>query len=183
VLVPVGFARFVVTDVAENQSSQRNSFAPGSFPAPVSFGAGATPRFPAGATFQHTTTATNLCFNADAACVGPAVRSVTLTATATGASGTFQNPFAFVLFAYVDNIDVGGGQFTHRFIGTDGTATMQDDGGTRTWTWSTTLDAADLVLNPAGLSFVLPVQAIGINGATGTALLSVTNTAITVVDN
>ena len=183
VLVPVGFARFVVSDVAENQSSQQNAFAFGSFPSPVSFGAGATPPFPAGATFQQTTTATDLCFNADAACVGPAVRSVTLTATATGASGSFENPFDFVLFAYVDNLDVGGGEFTHRFVGTDGTATMQDDGGTRTWTWSTTLDAADLVLDPAGLDYVLPVQAMGVDGTTGTALLAVTGTAITVVDN
>lgn len=183
VRVPVGFARFVVTDVAENQSIQRNAFAPGSFPAPVSFAGGASPLFPAGATFQQVTPAASLCFNGDAACPAPAVRTVTLTATATGASGTFDNPFAQVLFAYVDNIDVGGGQFTHRFVGTDGTAVIQDDGVTRTWTWSVTLAAEDLVLDPAGLNYRLPVQAIGINGGTGTALLAVTGVAITVTDN
>lgn len=183
VLVPVGSARFVVWDVAENQSVQRNALALGSFPAPVGFAAGPTPLFPAGATFRQTTPAASLCVNADADCVGPAVRSVTLTATATGASGTFENPFASVLFAYVDNVDVGGGEFTHRFIGTDATAIVQDDGVTRTWTWSATLAAEDLVLDPAGLPYVLPVQAIGISGSTGTALLAVTGTAITVIDN
>jgi hypothetical protein len=183
VLVPVGFARFVVWDVAENQSTQRNGFAPGSFPGPVSFGSGPTPLFPPGATFQQTTAAASLCIDAEAACVGPAVRSVTLTATATGASGTFQNPFESVLFAYVDNVDVGGGEFTHRFVGSDGTADVQDDGVTRTWSWSVTLAAEDLVLDPAGLNYVLPVQAIGISGSTGTALLAVTGTAITVIDN
>jgi hypothetical protein len=183
VLVPVGFARFVVWDVAENQSVQRNAFASGSFPVPVSFGSGPTPLFPAGATFQQTTAAANLCFDAEAACVGPAVRSVTLTATATGASGTFQNPFESVLFAYVDNVDVGGGEFTHRFVGSDGTADVQDDGVTRTWSWSVTLAAEDLVLDPAGLNYVLPMQAIGISGSMGTALLAVTGTAIIVVDN
>jgi hypothetical protein len=183
VLVPVGFARFVVTDVAQNQSTQQNNFVVGSFPAPVSFAAGATPLFPAGATFQQTTAAVDLCFNAEEDCTAPEVRTVTLTATATGTSGTFQNPFDLVLFAYVDNIDVGGGEFTHRFIGIDGTATVQDDGVTRTWTWSTTLAASDLVLDPAGLDYVLPVQAIGVNATTGTALLAVTGTAVTVIDN
>jgi hypothetical protein len=183
VLVPVAFARFVVRDVAENQSRQQNVFAFGSFPAPVSFAAGATPLFPAGATFRQTTAAVDLCLNAAATCTAPDVRTVTLTATATGASGTFQNPFAFVLFAYVDNIDVGGGEFTHRFVGTDGTATVQDDGTTRTWTLSVTLAAEDLVLDSAGLPYVLPMQAVGISGITGTALLAVTGTAITVIGN
>ncbi len=183
VLVPVGFARFVVWDVAGNQSLQQNAIAVGSFPAPVSFGAGVAPLFPVGATFRQTTQAATLCFDADAACAAPAVRAVTLTATATGASGTFQNPFAFVLFAYVDNINVGGGQRTHRFIGVDGAATVQDDGVTRTWTWSVTLTSEDLVLDAAGMPFVLPVQAIGVNTGTGTALLAVTGVAITVIDN
>ena len=183
VLFPVSWARFVVQDVAENQSTQQNNFVVGSYPAPVSFAAGATPLFPAGATFQQTTAAVDLCLNADETCTAPDVRTVTLTATATGTSGTFQNPFSLVLFAYVDNIDVGGGEFTHRFIGIDGTATVQDDGVTRTWTWSVTLPASELVLDTAGLPYVLPVQAIGVNAGTGTALLAVTGTAVTVIDN
>lgn len=183
VLFPVTGARFVVSDVAENQSTQQNAFAPGSFPLPVSFAAGVTPLFPAGATFQQATASVNVCFNANQACTAPAVRTVTLTATATGAAGTFANPFAFVLFAYVDNIDVGGGEFTYRFIGSDGTATMQDVGATRTWTWSVTLSGADLVLVTAGLPYVLPVQAIGVNTGTGTGLLAATGTAITVIGN
>lgn len=183
VLVPVTFARFVVQDVAENQSTQQNNFVVGSYPAPVSFAAGATPLFPAGATFQQTTAAVDLCFNADEDCTAPEVRTVELTATATGITGVFQNPFSLVLFAYVDNIDVGGGEFTHRFIGIDGTATVQDDGVTRTWTWSTTLPASQLVLDTAGLPYVLPVQAIGVNAGTGTALLAVTGTAVTVIAN
>ena len=181
--MPVAAARFVVSDVAENQSSQQTALAVGSFPSPVGFASGATPIFPAGATFQQVTPASSLCFNADAPCVGPAARSVTLTATATGPAGTFANPFARVLFAYVDNINVGGGEFTHRFVGIDDTATFVDAGPTRTWTWSVTLDAEDLVLNPSGLNYVLPVQAIGISDVTGTALLAVTGTAITVIDN
>ena len=88
-----------------------------------------------------------------------------------------------MLFAYVDNIDVGGGEFTHRFIGIDGTATVQDDGVTRTWTWSTILPASELVLDTAGLPYVLPVQAIGVNATTGTALLAATGVAVTVIDN
>lgn len=183
VLVPVRAARFLVWDVAENQSTQENTFAIGSSPAPVSFGAGASPIVPAGASFQQVTQAATLCFDADAPCVAPAVRSVTLTATATGPAGTFANPFARVMFAYVDNVDVGGGEFSHRFIGIDGTATFQDVGPTRTWVWSITLDAEDLVLDPAGLNYVLPVQVLGINDGTGTALLAVTGTAITVIDN
>jgi hypothetical protein len=183
VLVPVRQARFLVSDVAENQSSQQTAFTVGTFPPPVSFGAGASPIFPAGATFQQTTSAASLCFESDAPCDAPAVRSVTITATATGPAGTFANPFARVLFAYVDNINVGGSEFTHRFIGIDDTATFVDAGPTRTWTWSATLDAEDLVLNPSGLNYVLPVQAIGISDVTGTALLAVTGTAITVIDN
>jgi hypothetical protein len=54
---------------------------------------------------------------------------------------------------------------------------------TRTWTWSTTLPASQLVLDTAGLPYVLPVQAIGVNATTGTALLAVTGTAVTVIDN
>jgi len=187
VLVPVAAARFMVTDVAENEFLQQADLADGSFPAPVGFATGANPIFPAGATFQQTTPAASLCFDADAPCVAPAVRSLTLTATATGPAGTFANPFARVLFVYVDNIDVGGNEFTHRFIGIDDTATFVDAGPTRTWSWSVTLDAEDLILDPDGAFFapnyVLPVQAIGISDVTGTALLAVTGTAITVIDN
>lgn len=173
-LAPVSWARFVVRDIAGNESTQQNNFVVGSYPAPVSF----TAAFPGGATFQQVTAAQDLCLNAANDCAAPAVRTATITATATGASGTFQNPFNFVLFAYVD---ASVAPASHRFIAIDNTATVTDDGVTRTWTWSVTLPASALpAATPVG---GLGVQAIGVNSANGTGLLAATDTNINVIAN
>lgn len=175
VLTNVSWARFVVDDVAGNQSTQQNNFVVGSFPAPTSFAAA----FPGGATFQQTTAAQDLCQNADNLCDGATeTRVATITATATGASGTFQNPFSLVLFAYVDASVAAP---THRFIAIDNTATVTDDGVTRTWTWSTTLPAS--ALPAATAPGALDVQAIGVNLTTATALLAATDANINVIAN
>src|SRR5690606_37795953 len=102
--------------------------------------------------------------------------------TATGETGTFQNPFDLVLFAYVD---LSVAAQTHRFIAIDATATVSDTGDPlpalgRTWTWSATLTASDL---PDDVALgVLPVPAIGVDLSTVTALLSASSVNVTVID-
>lgn len=168
----VEWARFVVRDIAQNSSTQQNNFVIGSFPAPVDF----APAFPGGASFQNVTAAVNLCANDDEDCTAPDVRTVTLTATATGPSGTFQNPFAFVVFAYMD----GAGEL--RYIDTDATATVTDDGALRTWTWSVTLNGSDVVA-PAALPTAIDIVTYGVNGTNGTGLVAQVNSNVTLIDN
>lgn len=183
VLVLLRLVRFAAEDVAGNETI-RNDFVPfGSIEPGVSLGSLASGAFPAGARFRQTTARADICYYGDRPCPAPAARTVTLTAEASGPSGSFPNPFAQVFFAYVDNVDVGGSEFTHRYIGVDATATMSDDGILTTWSWSVEMPASVLELNPAGLDYVLPIQAIGVNRATGTGLLAVTGTAVIVIDN
>lgn len=72
----------------------------------------------------------NVCNAAgDDACAA-GLTSLNLTATATGATGTFDNPFAAVHFY---RVDVNG---VVRLIGTATSATVTDNGANRVWTWT-----------------------------------------------
>jgi len=125
-----------VTDVAGNVTPSSPppgnlSVAVGAGPAIASFGdtfAGG-----AGSSFNFTSSANPVCndSNGDGVCVPPT--STTLKATATGTATTFNNPFSFVNFYYVD------ASGTTHLIG-QGTVGVTDNTITniRTWSYTTT---------------------------------------------
>jgi hypothetical protein len=95
--------------------------------------------------------------------------SVTLTAAATGSSGTYQIPWARVRFYYLP----GDGSGSPTLIGETTSVIAMDDGTVRTWSWSSALSAEGL---PTG---DLDVFAIGVD-AHGNAYQTGYNSNITV---
>jgi hypothetical protein len=105
------------SDVAGNTSATANLFSGGTVPAPVAFVAKwPAPAGPLG-TFQVLAPAAafTLGIGGGAACVAPAANSVTLSAEATGPTGTMPNPFA--------------GGTVYYYLVTDGDAVVYDDAG------------------------------------------------------
>lgn len=102
-------------------------------------------------------------------CTGPTVPNTrTLTAIATGNSGTFANPFSTVNFYRVDADGIV------RLIATAG-APVLTDAGVRTYTWTADFNATGL---PAQAN--VEVFAVGVN-ASGDALRAADNTNLTII--
>jgi len=113
--------------------------------------------------------------------------SVTMEMVATGASGTFANPFgsAGKIYVYI-NIDTGGGFYSDTAVWyllgsvNAASAALTDDGAHRQYTWEFTVSSADVADFADGTSINL--VAMGLNAATGTLLVSQPNANVTVVD-
>jgi len=161
--------RFLVADLADNTSIQTNAFAVNTI----------TPKAMANlgnADFDMVAPAATVCTATgssatDAKCKSGAnaVTSRTLTATITGPSGTFANPFKTVYFyRYDDTGDV-------QLIGT-ASAKVADTGATRTWTYTTTFSAAGLPTQ-AGVE----IFALGVD-ASGNGLLTDINTTLSIIE-
>ena len=103
--------------------------------------------------------------------------TVTLTAHVTGPTGTFQNPFERVNFYWVDQSQTEPifGSPVQRLIGEATSVSTSDDGVTRTWIYSITLDTSGL--DPAAN---VPIYAIGFDGD-GDALRTQFNTNVSIV--
>ena len=111
--------------------------------------------------------------------------SVTMEMVAEGASGSYANPFgsAGKIYVYI-NIDNGAyydGDDVWHLLGSvnASSAALTDDGTTRTYTWTFTIDSADVADIPVG---GINLVAMGLNASTGTLLVSEPNTNVTVVN-
>jgi hypothetical protein len=168
VLQPATAVNLLVEDAAGNFFLRTNPFAGGTVAAGQSFSVAAR----AVGTFQVSgPAAATQVWNQLATAPVPAVpTSVTLTATATGASGTFNNPFTAGVHFY--HRAPGG---VNELIGTAAAPSVTDDGVTRTWTWT-------ISWTPAGATAQNPasVFAVGVHSS-GDALRSNDNNNIEIV--
>jgi hypothetical protein len=101
----------------------------------------------------------------------PACRpaSTTLTNTTTGPTATFNNPFTRVEFYALT--DFG----TYRLIGTATTATLTDNGATRTFTYSITAtgaSVASVLFGPVRATYLSAIIALGYGASNNVAMLS-----------
>ncbi|MDB4875437.1 MAG: Ig domain protein group 2 domain protein [Gemmatimonadetes bacterium] len=162
--------------------------------APVSVGTETATTFSANFNAGYTLTANNNpIWNCPAATTGqttgcgalgtstPGATSTTLTATASGNTAVFNNPFSIVTFWYQN----ASGDWVQ--IGSSSTGVVSDNGTNRTWaytfTWDPPATGADGTnLTPAaGGTINLPVRAIGVNSSgdavsTATFTLTINNT-------
>jgi hypothetical protein len=162
--------RTLHTDAAGNPSAAAsiNTFAAGAVTGNAAVGAGAETYVlaaPAG---------TNLCDGSGAAaCAAANKKTVNLTYTATGTTGTFVNPFAgggkLYIYAVVDaDAVIFDNASTYYLIATlDGdAATMTDDNVNRFYTWTYALTTADFAK--------IPVATVPVGGVMNLAVLAST---------
>jgi hypothetical protein len=105
--------------------------------------------------------------------------NVVLTATITGATAVFNNPFSRMDF-YMK--DATGTRYFN--VGSATAATLNDNGATRTFTFTVTINGATVyaLLGGAGATFASDVVAVGIGAANGNiGMVSAAATAINVV--
>jgi len=189
------FVRIGAVDAAANKSvAQVNNFAVGTVTptvaATASYGAVVPAPAMAGffiATSPATAAATNLCNGNGAACAAADTKSITVTVTTTGASGTYAPPFASgFIYLYVNDPVAGGfddaGQddnnyLVSRQVGATGVVT--DTGGVRTYTYTFTITSADV----AGIAngTVINILAIGVDSS-GAGIQSQLDATFTVVN-
>ncbi len=172
-MVPARWAKFLVRDVARNQSIGRNNFAAGSVQGGSSYTT--LPTFAAGGTFQAQVDPVALCVLDRGPCRGSGVREATLRATLTGPSGAVVNPFdQGVRFYYGDNLPAsfsgGAGIGNRRLVGVSNSPTTSDDGTTRTFTWEVTLEGPVLMDSGWNEGDPLNIFVLGVSSATGTGL-------------
>jgi hypothetical protein len=168
-LQPATGVTLLVEDAAGNFFIRDNAFAGGTVPPGTSFSVAAR----GVATFQVSApAAAQNVWNQIGTQPAPAADNPidrTITATATGASGTFANPFTVVRFYH----RAPGG--VNELIGTAQAPSVTDDGTTRTWTWTITW-------TPAGAQAQAnaPVFAVGVHSS-GDALRTNDNANISIV--
>jgi hypothetical protein len=95
--------------------------------------------------------------------------STTLSITTTGPTATFNNPFTRVEFYALT--DFG----TYRLIGTATTATLTDNGATRTFTYSITAtgaSVASVLFGPVRATYLSAIIALGYGASNNVAMLS-----------
>jgi hypothetical protein len=185
-IVPANFVRVGAVDAAGNKSVvQVNNFAVGTVtPTATSFSAGGMASYTI-ATTPAVAAATNLCNGSGAACAAADTKSLTATLTITGPAGTYAPPFiGGYIYLYV-NYDGGDATLntlddTNLLVGrmAGGTGVVTDTGATRTYTYTFTIDSADVAGVPAGTP--INILAIGVNGS-GAGILSTVDATFTVV--
>jgi hypothetical protein len=95
--------------------------------------------------------------------------TTTVTVTATGPSSTFVNPFGLGVYFYL--IDGNG---VNVLFGTNNAPVVTDNGVTRRWIWTATLDGKLYAADPGAVPNAVPLFAIGVR-ASGDALKTVTD--------
>jgi hypothetical protein len=105
----------------------------------------------------------------------PLATSTTVSVVATGTTAVFNNPFARVDLYMLDATGT-----RYLLVGSASTPTLNDNGATRTFTWSVALNGATVygLLNGAGATFASQIVAIGVNangniGMVNAALLGI----------
>jgi hypothetical protein len=108
--------------------------------------------------------------------------STTVSITTTGSTATFNNPFTRVDFYAIDQ---SGTEF--RFIGSAAPATLNDDGLTRTFTYSATVTGATIgpvLFGPtppaAGANYASTVVALGFGASGAVAMISAAGLALNI---
>lgn len=116
---------------------------------------------------------------ASAAAAGPLQTNITLTATITGSTAVFNNPFSRIDF-YMK--DATGTRYFN--VGSASVASLNDNGVTRTFTFTTTINGPTVyaLLGGAGATFASDIVAVGIGAANANiGMVAAGATAINVV--
>jgi hypothetical protein len=116
---------------------------------------------------------------ASAAAAGPLQTNITLTATITGATAVFNNPFSRIDF-YMK--DATGTRYFN--VGSASVASLNDNGVTRTFTFTATINGPTVyaLLGGAGATFASDIVAVGIGAANANiGMVAAGATAINVV--
>jgi hypothetical protein len=187
--------RAITTDAAGNQSAPfANNFIPGTVD-PAGDATSYASATPALNTTNWEVTApaaaVALCngqggVDCDVAPGGTDVESVSMSIVAQGVTGSYNNPFGSsgVVYIYA-NIPTGGfytNTNTWYLLGSvnAASASITDDGATRTYTWTFTVTADHVA--PIANGTNIGLVAMGLNGANGTLLVSDPNMNVTVVN-
>ena len=124
------------------------------------------------ATYLGATADGVICAGISGVCSATPQPTTTWTATATGTTATFPNPFSRVDFYALDAAGVD-----LRLIGSvvGGAATLVDDGATRVWTYSLGVTGAVVYAALEGVSpaaIASTIYALGVNAAGNVAMVS-----------